>query len=135
MRDRNFEKEFSFRMSRSSGKGGQHVNKVSTRVELLFDVLNSQVLNEDEITLMIKNLGARISQNGIFQLACQSSRSQVRNKELVIELFFEKIEKALKVDKPRKKTRKPKSLDRKRLKDKKIQGEKKSLRKKVNPSD
>ncbi len=135
MRDRNFEKEFNFRMSRSSGKGGQHVNKVSTRVELLFDVLNSEILSEDEITLMIKNLGARISQKGILQIACQSSRSQVRNKELVIELFFEKIEKALKVDKPRKKTKKPKSLNEKRLKNKKIQADKKSNRKKVNPKD
>ncbi|MFT6319789.1 MAG: ribosome-associated protein [Granulosicoccus sp.] len=126
------EKEFSFRMSRSSGKGGQHVNKVSTRVELLFDVLNSEILTEREKNLVIKNLAAIISQNGILQIASQDSRSQLRNKENAKAKFFEKLEKALTVEKPRKKTRKPKSLNEKRLKKKKIQGEKKSTRQKVN---
>ena len=126
------EKEFSFRMSRSSGKGGQHVNKVSTRVELLFDVLNSETLNEKEKNLVIKNLAAIISQNGILQIASQDSRSQLRNKENAKAKFFEKLEKALTVEKPRKKTRKPRSLNEKRLKEKKIQGEKKSTRQKVN---
>ena len=126
------EKEFSFRMSRSSGKGGQHVNKVSTRVELLFDVLNSEILTEREKNLVIKNLAAIISQNGILQIASQNSRSQLRNKENAKAKFFEKLEKALTIEKPRKKTRKPKSLNEKRLKKKKIQGEKKSTRQKVN---
>jgi ribosome-associated protein len=126
------EKEFSFRMSRSSGKGGQHVNKVSTRVELLFDVLNSEILTAREKNLVIKNLAAIISQNGILQIASQDSRSQLRNKENAKAKFFEKLEKALTVEKPRKKTRKPKSLNEKRLKKKKIQGEKKSTRQKVN---
>ena len=132
MRDRNFEKEFSFRMSRSSGKGGQHVNKVSTRVELLFNVLDSKILDEDEKTLVVKNLAAIISQEGILQIASQAFRSQIRNKENTIEKFYEKIEKALTIEKPRKKTKKPKSLNEKRLKDKKIQAEKKSTRKKVS---
>ena len=139
MKEKNFaerqaelEKEISFRMSRASCKGGQHVNKVSTRVELLFDVLNSESLTEDEKTLVIKNLAAIISQNGILQIASQSSRSQLRNKEDAKEKFFEKLEKALTVEKPRKKTKKPKSLNEKRLKEKKIHGEKKVLRKKVN---
>lgn len=139
MKEKNFaerqaelEKEISFRMSRASGKGGQHVNKVSTRVELLFDVLNSESLTEDEKKLVIKNLAAIISQNGILQIASQSSRSQLRNKEDAKEKFFEKLEKALTVEKPRKKTKKPKSLNEKRLKEKKIHGEKKVLRKKVN---
>ena len=127
------EKEFNFRMSRSSGKGGQHVNKVSTRVELLFDVLNSEILTEEEKALIIKNLAAIISQNGILQIASQKSRSQLRNKEKAKEKFFKKIEKALIVEKPRKKTKKPKSLNEKRLKKKKIIGEKKAFRQKVNP--
>ncbi|MFK7773955.1 MAG: alternative ribosome rescue aminoacyl-tRNA hydrolase ArfB [Saprospiraceae bacterium] len=126
------EKEFSFRMSRSSGKGGQHVNKVSTRVELLFDVLNSEILTEKEKGLVIKNLAAIISQNGILQIASQDSRSQLRNKENAKVKFFEKLEKALTVEKPRKKTKKPKSLNEKRLKEKKITGEKKVSRQKVN---
>lgn len=129
------EKEFSFRMSRSSGKGGQHVNKVSTRVELLFDVLNSEILTENEKALLIQNLGAIISQNGILQIASQSSRSQLRNKEDAKEKFFEKLEKALTVKKARKKTKKPKALNEKRLKEKRIQGEKKATRQKVNHSN
>jgi ribosome-associated protein len=131
-RQAGLEKEFSFRMSRSSGKGGQHVNKVSTRVELLFDVLNSEFLTEGERTLVIKNLAAIISQNGILQIASQSSRSQLRNKENAKEKFFKKLEKALTVEKPRKKTRKRKSVVEKRWQEKKIQGEKKVFRQKVN---
>lgn len=126
------EKEFSFRMSRSSGKGGQHVNKVSTRVELRFDVLNSKTLNEEEIALVIKNLAANISQEGILQIASQSTRSQLRNKEDAMNKFFQKLEKALQVEKLRRKTKKPKSLDEKRLKEKKIRSEKKIARQKVN---
>ena len=126
------EKEFSYRMSRSSGKGGQHVNKVSTRVELLFDVLNSEILTAKEKDLVIKNMAAIISQSGILQIASQDSRSQLRNKENAKAKFFEKLEKALTVEKPRKKTKKPKSLNEKRLKEKKIVGEKKVSRQKVN---
>ena len=134
MRNREFEKEFSFRMSRSSGKGGQHVNKVSTKVELLFDVLNSKILTEEEKQLVINNLAAIISQEGILQISSQLSRSQLRNKEDAIEKFYQKIEKALQKEKPRKKTKKPKSLDEKRLKEKKLTAEKKAGRKKVDPS-
>jgi ribosome-associated protein len=134
MKNRDFEKEFTFRMSRSSGKGGQHVNKVNTRVELLFDVLNTALLDEDEQNRVIQKLAAIISQEGIMQITCQSTRSQKRNKEIAIEKFYEKIEDALKVEKPRKKTKKPKSLDEKRLKEKKIQADKKAKRQKVNLS-
>ena len=126
------EKEFNFRMSRSSGKGGQHVNKVSTSVELLFDVLNSEILTQKEKKLVVKKLAGIISQNGILQIASQDSRSQLRNKENTKTKFFEKLEKALTIEKPRKKTRIPKSLNEKRLKEKKITGEKKALRQKVN---
>lgn len=134
MKDRNFEKEFSFRMTRSSGKGGQHVNKVSTKVELLFDVLNSEILNEDEKNLLIKNMGANISQEGILRISSQHTRSQMRNKEDAIAKFYERIQNALTITKPRKKTRKPKSLNEKRLKEKKQQSEKKATRQKVNLS-
>lgn len=126
------EKEISFRMSRSSGKGGQHVNKVSTKAELLFDVLNSVVLNEKEKALVIKNLAAIISQEGILQISSQATRSQLKNKKDATSKFFEKIEKALQEQKPRKKTKKPKALDEKRLKEKKIQAAKKATRQKVN---
>ncbi len=132
MKDRNFEKEFNFRMSRSSGKGGQHVNKVNTRVELLFDIFNTELLDEKEQDLVVQKLAAIISQEGILQITCQESRSQKRNKEIAIEKFYEKLEDALRVEKPRKKTRKPKSLNEKRLKEKKIQAEKKATRQKVN---
>ncbi|MEM6966268.1 MAG: alternative ribosome rescue aminoacyl-tRNA hydrolase ArfB [Bacteroidota bacterium] len=127
-----FEKEFSFRTSRSSGKGGQHVNKVSTRVELCFDVLNSQVLSKTEIDLVMQKLANDISQEGILQIASQSTRSQLRNKEDATKKFFQKIKKALRVEKPRKKMKKPKALDQKRLRAKRIQSEKKLARQKVN---
>ena len=79
------EKEFNFRMSRSSGKGGQHVNKVSTRVELLFDVLNSEILTQKEKKLVVKKLAGIISQNGILQIASQDSK----NAKELHDLFFE----------------------------------------------
>lgn len=132
MKDRNFEKEFKFRASRSSGSGGQHVNKVSTRVELLFDVLNTKLLSEKERALVIKNLAAIISQEGILQIASQGTRSQLRNKEQAIKKFYKKMEKALKVIPPRKKPKKKKSLVEKRLKEKRHKAEKKATRQKVN---
>lgn len=132
MKDRNFEKEFKFRASRSSGSGGQHVNKVSTRVELLFDVLNTSLLSEKERALVIKNLAAIISQEGILQIASQGTRSQLRNKEQAIKKFYKKMEKALKVIPPRKKPKKKKSLVEKRLKEKRHKAEKKATRQKVN---
>ena len=87
----------------------------------------------DRLKLILKKLAAIISQEGVLQISSQNTRSQLRNKEDAIEKFYQKIEKALQLEKPRKKTKKPKSLDEKRLKEKKLTSEKKAFRKKVDP--
>lgn len=130
-----FNKELSFRTSRSSGKGGQHVNKVETRVELLFDVLNSEVLSETQKNLVLRNLKSRINNDGILIFANETERSQKRNKSVVVKRFYQMMEQALIPDKKRKFTRTPKAVQRKRLVNKKQRGEKKALRKKVNLND
>ena len=121
-------KELSFKASRSSGKGGQNVNKVSTKVELRFDVENTSLLDEDEINRILNKLKNRISSDGILILTSDSERTQLGNKRKVVELFFELIEKAIKKPKKRVKTKPTKASKEKRLKEKKIQSDKKRLR-------
>ncbi len=122
-------KEISFRTSRSSGAGGQHVNKVSTRVELLFDVEGSSVLSEEEKVIIKDKLTARISKDGILTVACEETRSQSRNKEIAFEKFIGLIEDALKPLKKRVPTKRSKGSIEKRLKDKKAVSDKKDARK------
>lgn len=121
--------ELSFRTSRSGGPGGQNVNKVSTKVELLFHVEESLVLSDDEKAIIMDKLANRISVEGVFIISCSETRSQFKNKEIVIEKFRELITEALKPPKIRKKTNIPKGVKEKRLKKKKITAEKKDLRK------
>ena len=125
-------KELTFRMSRSSGSGGQHVNKVATRVELLFDVVHSAALSEREKAFILERLSNRITQEGLLQLASDASRSQLQNKKAVIKKFDELIEAALKPRKKRAKTGAFKADERKRLQYKKQHGEKKANRRKVD---
>ena len=128
--ERAFEKEFEFITSRSSGKGGQHVNKTNTKVELRFDVLNSNLLTDDEKELLIKNLSGRINKDNILQVVSQKSRSQLKNKKTCIKKFYELLEKGLKIPKKRKKTKRSRSSILKRLENKKRQSEKKESRRK-----
>ncbi|HAN19849.1 MAG: peptide chain release factor 1 [Bacteroidetes bacterium GWC2_33_15] len=121
-------KELAFKASRSSGSGGQNVNKVSTKVELRFNIDKSLELNKDEkdrIKLKLKN---RISNEEILIITSDSERTQLGNKKKVIELFFELIEKAIKKPKKRLKTKPSKISVEKRLNEKKIQSEKKKNR-------
>lgn len=115
---------------RSSGSGGQNVNKVSTKIELQFDAMNSLELNEDEKALIIESLKTRLTKNNILILQCDESRSQLKNKQLVKERFIKLVEEALIVKKERIPTKTPKSVKRKRLKNKKQNAEKKANRKK-----
>ena len=132
IQDRNFFDEFVFKASRSGGKGGQHVNKVSTKVELLFDVNNSLVLSNDEKKIILKKLKNKIDKKGLLRIVSQSERSQIMNKKRAAKRFYEIIEKALKKKKVRKKT-KPTQLSKvKRLSSKKIISDKKKLR--IEPS-
>ena len=127
-------KELRFKASRSSGKGGQNINKVATRVELRFDVIGSQILSEEAKELVLDRLENRISNEGILRIYNQETRSQLSNKERIIKQFRKLIEKALIKPTIRKKIKTPKSVHRKRLENKRQNAEKKANRKKVNLS-
>ena len=122
------ELEFSF--TRSSGPGGQNVNKVNSRAELRFDVTNSKLLSDHEKSIIIKRLKSRINNDGILFLSAQDDRSQLKNKEIVILRFYEIINKALRVHKKRVKTKPSKSSIENRLKEKRESSEKKNRRRK-----
>lgn len=124
--------ELTFKAVRSSGAGGQNVNKVSSKVVLSFDLKNSQALTEEEKLLVETKLSSRLTTDAILILNCDEDRSQFRNKEIVIKRFLELIKNALFVPKERKPTRIPKSVIRKRIKDKKNVSEVKKNRKRPN---
>lgn len=121
-------KELVFKTSRSSGSGGQNVNKVSTKVELRFNLFDSEALSEEEKVRVSEKLKNKISQEGILIVTSDSERTQLGNKKKVIELFIFLIEKSLIKPKKRTKTKPTKASKEKRLKEKKIQSEKKKLR-------
>ncbi len=130
MNKENLIKEVSFKATRSSGAGGQHVNKVSSKVELTFDLVNSKELSDEERELLLKNLITKLTKENVLILQCDESRSQHRNKEIVIGRFLEIIKKGLIVPKKRKKTKPSKSAIQKRLTSKKKLSQKKGARKK-----
>ncbi|AWG20430.1 aminoacyl-tRNA hydrolase [Flavobacterium faecale] len=120
--------ELQFKAVRSSGAGGQNVNKVSSKVILSFDLKQSQALTEEEIALLETKLQSRLTTEGILLLQCDEDRSQIKNKSLVIKRFLKIIEQGLIVPKLRKPTRIPKSAIRKRIKNKKNTSEIKKTR-------
>lgn len=124
-------KELSFRTSRSSGKGGQNVNKVSTKVELIFDVKASGFFTEEEKLQIHSKSGKAVKDDGSIHIICSEGRSQYFNKKKAIEKFFLLIEKCLKPVKERRKTIIPKEEKEKRIAEKKLQTEKKQGRRKV----
>ena len=128
--DADIVKELKFKAIKSSGAGGQHVNKVSSKVELQFDVNNSNYLTSEEKNILFKKLQSKLSKNSILILQCDESRSQHKNKEIIIKRFLELITKGLKVPKKRKPTKPSKSSIRKRLEKKKKQAFKKAFRRK-----
>lgn len=121
--------ELVFKATRSSGSGGQNVNKVSTKVELRFLVDDSEFLIDDQKNRIKVKLKNRISLEGYLIVTCDTERTQLANKKKVTELFFELIEKALHKPKKRTKTKPTKASKEKRLKEKKINSEKKKSRK------
>lgn len=128
---KDFTKEFQFKTSRSGGPGGQNVNKTETKVELIFDVENSTLLSAEQKELVVKNLASRIADDGMLHLSRSSERSQLRNKERVIEKFYELLEKALTPKKKRLPVKPSKAQKEKRIKSKKLRGELKSGRRRV----
>ena len=124
--------ELKFKAIRSSGAGGQHVNKVSSKMELSFDVTNSESLSEQEKQRLLQKLENRLTKENYLILQCGETRSQHKNKQVVIRRFFDILKKALYVPKKRKRTKPSKSSVEKRLKSKKIASFKKVNRKKPN---
>jgi ribosome-associated protein len=124
--------ELSFKAVRSSGAGGQNVNKVSSKVVLTFDLNASQALSEEEKLLLQTNIAARLTTENMLILNCDEDRSQLKNKDIVIKRFLEVIKKGLHVPKVRKATKIPKSVIKKRIKDKKNVSEIKQSRRKPN---
>lgn len=121
--------ELQFKAVRSSGAGGQHVNKVSTKIELSFDVPSSKALSDNEKERLFLKLENRLTKENVLLLQCDESRSQHKNKALAIKRFLETIKNALKVPKKRKKTKPSRAAVEKRL-----QSKKKSSQKKANRS-
>jgi ribosome-associated protein len=123
------ESEISYRTSRSSGPGGQNVNKVETRVTVLFDVDASAVLSDDQKRRIRARLATRIDKSGVLRVVSQRHRTQGANRDAARQRLAELVSDALARRRPRKRTRKPASAARRRLDDKRRRGEIKRLRK------
>ncbi|MCU4162844.1 alternative ribosome rescue aminoacyl-tRNA hydrolase ArfB [Carboxylicivirga caseinilyticus] len=128
LKNRDFASELSYSSSRSGGPGGQNVNKVNSKVELRFHIESSQLLNEHEKSILLHKLSNKLNQEGELILTAQTERSQLRNKLIVTERFYNLLAAALTPKKKRKPTRPTKSSVEKRLNSKKKQAEKKANR-------
>ncbi|MCY1227170.1 Peptidyl-tRNA hydrolase ArfB [compost metagenome] len=122
--------ELKFKAVRSSGAGGQNVNKVSSKVVLSFDLSNSKALSEEEITLLEDKLAPRLTNDKILLLNCDEDRSQLKNKEIVVKRFLQLLRENLIIPKERKATKVPKSVIKKRIQNKRNLSEKKQSRRK-----
>lgn len=129
IRNRGLESEMEFQASRSGGPGGQHSNKVSSKVELRFNVGNSELLNDDEKQRIRRYLAHKLTKSDEILLESREARSQHRNKQMALERFYSMVEWALKPRKKRKKTKPTRSSAERRLKKKKERSEKKKYRK------
>ncbi len=121
--------ELNFKGIRSSGPGGQHVNKTASKVEVAFDLESSRALSDIEKDRLRDKLSSKLSADGILTLQCGETRSQHRNKAIVIERLVSLLQENLKVVKKRKKTKPSKNAIERRLKSKKERAFKKSNRK------
>lgn len=120
--------ELLFRFARSGGRGGQNVNKVETRVELLFDIAHSPSLSHDERARLLEKLRNRVDAGGVLRIVAQESRSQWSNREAAVRRFAEVLRHALKVRKKRKKTKPSRESRERRLETKRRRGDIKKSR-------
>ena len=121
--------EADFKAVLSSGPGGQHANKTSTKVVLDWSLANSEVFSEEQKERLEFKLKNRLTKENVLQLSSDHTRSQHKNKEILIKRFFKVLEDALTMQKPRKKTKPTKASKLRRLKNKRIHSEKKANRK------
>jgi ribosome-associated protein len=122
--------ELQFKAVRSSGAGGQNVNKVSSKVVLTFNLNASKALNEEEKERLVTKLATRLTSENVLILNCDEARSQLKNKTIVTKRFLELIQNALMVPKKRKATKIPRSVIEKRIKAKRNLSEIKQNRRK-----
>lgn len=122
-------KAVTFKTSRSGGKGGQNVNKVSSKVELIFNLASAGFLSDEERVLIAERLAGRLDQEGNLHVVSQEDRSQLLNKEKTIAKLIALLKSAMQVQKKRKPTKIPKSVIRKRLANKQATANKKESRK------
>lgn len=125
---RDFSKELNFKTSRSSGAGGQHVNKVETSVTVTWKVADSEFFNERQKELISEKLKNRINLEGYLFLNVSESRTQLQNKKIAVERILELVDKALVVSKFRAKTKPTRSSVEKRIQQKKQHSDKKENR-------
>jgi len=134
IKSRNIEHEFIFSASRSGGPGGQNVNKVSTKVELRFDLRCSQYFSEEEKELLFRKLKNKINKEDEILLVSQSERTQLMNKNAVMQKFYDLVSKALTIPLKRRSTRPTQSSKLKRLESKRNRSELKKQRKQTGDS-
>ncbi|MEE2819862.1 MAG: alternative ribosome rescue aminoacyl-tRNA hydrolase ArfB [Planctomycetota bacterium] len=128
-------RELEFKFGTSSGPGGQHVNKVETKVTLLFHVQSSSVFSIQEKERLHARLSTRINKNGFLRVSSSKFRSQQGNREAVIKRFCELVREAIKPVKKRKQSRVSKNQKLQRLNEKKKRSQQKRLRAKMQPDD
>ena len=121
--------ELQFKAVRSSGPGGQHVNKVSSKIELSFDIKNSLGLSNQEKDTLLLKLKNRLNKKNQLLIFCDETRSQHRNKDIAIQRFLNYLKKGLQKEKSRRATQPTRSSIKKRLENKQKQAVKKALRK------
>jgi ribosome-associated protein len=122
-------KEFKYFASRSSGPGGQNVNKVSSKIEIRFDIESSSVFSPEQKLILIAKLGNRITSEGELIITCQEDRSQLKNKETATRRIIELLQRAITLRKSRKPTRPTRSSVEKRIELKKQRSSVKQNRK------
>lgn len=121
--------EIEFATSRSSGPGGQNVNKVNSRVTLRFDIVNSRVVTPEQKEVLLQRLSAHVSRDGLLSITVQETRSQSENKEIALKKLDDLLKVAFKKRRIRKATKPSKASKQERLKRKKVVSEKKKWRK------